>query len=565
MQLVRNLFLPLCITILASLWLLPSLDNGMLWQDEAQTALLARTTLHHGAPIAFDGANSISQEEGDDYGPHQLWKWHMWLPFYVLAVFFKVFGESTAIARLPFALFGVATVVLAYFTSMRIWRDWKSATIASLLILVCIPFALLVRQCRYYSPCMFFSLLMLDAYLRICGGWRRGWILLAIAATLLFNSHFIYTATAFAAIGLHALLWHRHKWKPLSFAAITTAILCSPPSLWLASLNYRNYSKGVMTSHFLRFQIHTYARDVLVHILPYPLLLLPVALAVKFILNNLTPVLRNSAEPASSSLNPSRKASPDPAPNPSPAPSSDPVLQRPSEPAPQTTLHYDPAAIAPEPISLKRKFRFAFASLEPWMLPFFFAAFTVVAIAPFTPWPFFRYVGPLIAPLLILAGRWVIVAFRTHLLLGAGTVVLLALWWPDSLYLHELRHRYQGPIEGIVQLLKSQGNPGDVVVTSYEDLPLKFYTKDRVYGGMTGDDLSKARGARWLILRSHNVSDRVKPVEQFIKAQVAMNPSYRPITLDVTDSKFENREEPSEHLYRSPTGAPKVVVYRLEP
>jgi hypothetical protein len=199
------------------------------------------------------------------------------------------------------------------------------------------------------------------------------------------------------------------------------------------------------------------------------------------------------------------------------------------------------------------------------MLPLFFAAFTVVAIAPFTPWPFFRYVGPLIAPLLILAGRWVVVAFRTHMLLGAGAVVLLAVWWPDWFYLNELRHPYRGPLEGIVELLESRGKPGDVVVISYDDLPLKFYTKDRVFGGLAGDDLSQARGARWLILRYHSVTDRLKPVEDFIKDQIALNSNYHPITLDVTDSKFENREEPDEHQFESPTGGRKVVVYELQP
>jgi len=493
---VRNILLPLLIGIAASCWLLPSLGNGMLWQDEAQTALLARTTLRYGVPVAFDGPNSISQERGDDYGPHNLWKWHMWLPFYVLAGFFKIFGESTAIARLPFALFGMATVVLSYFTSLLTWRDVKTAVVSALLILACVPFALLVRQCRYYSPCMFFSLLMLDAYLRICGGWRRGWIVLAIAATLLFNSHFIYTGTAFAAIGLHAAIWHRNQWKPLLFAAITTGVLCAPPVLWLASLNYRNYAGGVMNRHFLRMQVHTYAKLIVTEVLPYPLLLIPIAAGVKAVMKR-RPIL------------------------------------------PTMT------------------------ALEPWALPIFFTLITLVAISPFTPWPFFRYLGPAIAPLMILVARWIVVAFRTNLIFGALVVALLALWWPVAQYMDELRHPFVGPMEGIVQLLQSEGKPGDKVVISYGDLPIKFYTKYRVFGGLAGDDLTAARGARWLFLRHHLVSDHTMPVREFILDQLKQNPNYQMRTLDVPDTEFENREEPEDHLFRSATGIPKVVVYQL--
>jgi hypothetical protein len=48
----------LLLSLADACWLLPSLGNGMLWQDETQTALLARTTLRHGLPMGFDGESS---------------------------------------------------------------------------------------------------------------------------------------------------------------------------------------------------------------------------------------------------------------------------------------------------------------------------------------------------------------------------------------------------------------------------------------------------------------------------------------------------------------------------
>jgi hypothetical protein len=487
-----RIVLPVLIAVVACLWLLPSLGNGMLWEDEAQTALLARTTLQHGVPVAFDGLNSISQEKGDDYGYHGLWKWHMWLPFYVLAGFFEVFGESTAIARLPFALFGVATVVLTYFTAESIWRDLKSAILSAALVLLCISFALLVRQCRYYSPAMFFSLLMLHEYLRICRGARRGWITLAVAAILLFNSHFIYCATTFSALGLHAAIWHRDRWKPLFFAGLVTAAICAVPFVWVSSLTYRNYPY-VFTWHYASYQVVVYVTDIFTHIVPYPLLLIPMAICVK-------------------------------------------------------------AAI-----TRKRIFPTLMA-LEPWALPVFLTVIMLMVVGPFTPSPFFRYMGPAIAPLLILVARWVVLAFRTQIFLGIATTVLLGVWWPVSPYIYELRHPFVGPLEGIITFLQTHAKPDDVVVVSYEDLPIKFYTKLRVLGGNTGEDIAAAKGARWLVLRSLSG----QAVRKFIDQQVKQNPDYKRITLNVPDTEFENREEPDQHYYQSVKNAAPVVVYELQ-
>jgi hypothetical protein len=542
---VVHIVLPLLIAVAASCWLLPSLGNGMLWQDEAQTALLARTTLRYGVPIAFDGGNSLSQESGDDYGPHGLWKWHMWLPFYVLAGFFKLFGESTAVARLPFALFGVATVVLTYFTALQLWRDTKTAVLACVLELACIPFELLVRQCRYYSPSMFFALLTFYAYLRIINGWRRGWILLGIAGVLLMNSHFIYLATAFGAIYLHAALWHRDRWRPLLKASILAGILCLPPVLWLATLSYKNYSHSVVTLQSLRFQTRTYCKLFLKQIVPYPLLLIPMAAGVRILLDRrfAERVFRRRLRLGETS-DLIREAA-----------SSGNVEQSSS----------DSVQTAKGPVDPRFQFHPWLALLEPWALPILFAVLTLATIAPFTPYPFFRYLGPLIAPLLILVARSVIVAFRTQVVLGILATVCLAVWWPISSYVYELQHPFIGPIEGIVQLLNAQGKPGDVVVASYGDLPLKFYTRDRVYGGMAGDDLSKAVGARWLILRIHRVSDRIQPVRDFIRQQIATNPHYHKITLDVPDTEFENREEPKEHSFATVKNMPRVEVFELEP
>ena len=81
--------------VAASVLLLANLGNIYLWQDEAQTALIAKTVLTHGVPVGYDGTNYFSQEFGVDYGKNYLWLWQPWFQFYLLAGFFAAFGVST--------------------------------------------------------------------------------------------------------------------------------------------------------------------------------------------------------------------------------------------------------------------------------------------------------------------------------------------------------------------------------------------------------------------------------------------------------------------------------------
>ena len=59
-------------------------------------------------------------------------------------------------------------------------------------------------------------------------------------------------------------------------------------------------------------------------------------------------------------------------------------------------------------------------------------------------------------------------------------------------YVHEITHHVRGPTEGIVNYLNAHGKPEDVVAITYGDMALKFYTRMRVVGGFTGEDLTPA-------------------------------------------------------------------------
>ncbi len=199
------------IAIVASILIFSNLGDSSLWQDEAETALVSRTILTHGIPLGYDGKNYFSQQFGKDTSNNHAWKWHPWLPFYVLAGFFAVLGISTFVARLPFALFGLGTVILTYFYALTMFRSRRLAVFSAAVLATSIPFLLLARQCRYYAPDMFFSVLTLYAYDNFLESKERSDVGLFISATLLFHVEDVHCAVVLLAALGHCLLLRRDK------------------------------------------------------------------------------------------------------------------------------------------------------------------------------------------------------------------------------------------------------------------------------------------------------------------------------------------------------------------
>jgi hypothetical protein len=145
------------------------------------------------------------------------------------------------------------------------------------------------------------------------------------------------------------------------------------------------------------------------------------------------------------------------------------------------------------------------------------------------------------------------------------TCIVIALWLLTGLlplYLLELTHEYKGPVGGIVAFLNEHANPGDMVAISYEDLPIKFYTKLRVIGGYAGDDLALVKQAKWIIPRKSGNSK----LRDYLLQEVAQR-NFKKIELDgYPDIGFENRESPYEHEFETATGKAPVFVYeRVQP
>jgi hypothetical protein len=183
------------IGVLAAFLLCWNLGERYLWQDEAQTAVLGSRILRSGRPLAYDGKNfisvdlfvgedaaSIGRRTGDpraavdyyvgrgDLKPDTAWKYHPWGQYVVAALGLAVLGHGTLAARLPFALAGVAAVLLLYRLVRRECDSRLMASLAAVLLAVNPYWVLHDRQCRYYALSSLFLVLTLMGYT----SWQRG-------------------------------------------------------------------------------------------------------------------------------------------------------------------------------------------------------------------------------------------------------------------------------------------------------------------------------------------------------------------------------------------------------
>jgi hypothetical protein len=99
-----------------------------------------------------------------------------------------------------------------------------------------------------------------------------------------------------------------------------------------------------------------------------------------------------------------------------------------------------------------------------------------------------------------------------------------------------------------------------MVAITYGDMPLKFYTKMRVIGGLTGENLSPAKQANWVILRKYFASEKDLEVKKYLVRNIQWD-DYKGIMLNYPDIAFENREDPDMHYFRTVTDEDRVVIF----
>ena len=401
---------------LAATLLLTGLDNGLLWQDEAETAVLARNTLAFGYPRAFDGRSYVEAYTG--YGPGQAWIYSPWLPLYLLAGVFAVAGESTAVARMPFALIGWLSVYLAWRLARRLTTD-RTVQRLTLALLVCsVPFLLHMRQCRYYSMTTALLLGVCLAYLSVVKrpSHRRG-LVLGLLLGALFHTNFGLVLPVAAALAIHQWRWGSPTARTCLLTSAAAAAVLSVP--WAVFFYRPGVFSGALTLDRLGDHLEYYVRVTNKYLVP---------LAAMSLLSGTWRLLQRRPLPLRrwwrSCSSGERFAI---------------VL----------IAVYALFLLLPD----QRHMRYLIPVLP--VLLFFEARWLAAWV---TRW---RVAGWALAALALL----------TNVLQSPHARIPLA----DFSY--ELTHAYRGPMEGIVAYLREHGESGQTVKIPYDDRTLMFYTQ----------------------------------------------------------------------------------------
>ncbi len=246
-----NLFLPLLIFIVSALIFLPNLGRNFLWQDEAQTALISRSILGNGIPYCHDDKNSFSQELGAESGTGGIYKWHPWIPFYIHAVFFQLFGQSDFVARLPDALFGMGTVLLCFWILKATGRGERASLSAAVILMLMVPFLLLSRQCRYYSMAAFFSTASVWTYFLFLQFRKYARFFLMCSTVLLFYVQLIYGVIFLAAIMIHLTIVGKVYFKRILAYIVSILCLVIPWIFYSSEISYMSRYNQFLRNPFL--------------------------------------------------------------------------------------------------------------------------------------------------------------------------------------------------------------------------------------------------------------------------------------------------------------------------
>ncbi len=215
-NIIRNKYLQLAILLLFSLIIIFykfGLIPRYLFFDEVEFAKLA-----------------LSLRE-KTYSPYSsLATGHPTLYFYVILIFFKLFGVYNNVLRLPAAFFGVLNIIIFYF----IMRKFYSGTLSFILAIFLISCRWYFNFARFSFEATFLLFLELSALLFLLQVRKKNKLLMlmlsAISTGLAFNSY--YPGRIFFLLPLFYLLLSKEKIKNILLYFLIVIILILPLLLY---------------------------------------------------------------------------------------------------------------------------------------------------------------------------------------------------------------------------------------------------------------------------------------------------------------------------------------------
>ncbi|MFH1135010.1 MAG: glycosyltransferase family 39 protein [Pseudomonadota bacterium] len=512
--------------LLAGFLLFHNLGQRPLWQDEAETACLARNVLKFGTPLAFDGKNLISQEEGLEFGSDdgRLWRWSPWLQIYLQALGFLIFTPGTFAARFPFAVCGWLTILFSYRIVLRASGDLAWARTTAGLLSLSVPFILFARQGRYYAAGSLLAVLILYFFQDFRRNDLSAPTLAALAATGLFYANYILFFSYLAGISLAVLVFYRGEItsRQAAWGLGLTGVLLIP-----GLLIYRMGRQAGLFDLALAWQnLGSYLVDFFLFFLP-----LPVALYVVFV----------AIAPLFSRTRP-----------------------QPDEPRKFVlflglAILINISCLALAPLVFTRYLVHLFpaaAVIAAWVAvrAFRFNGFSGVLLFILLGATNFLHIIPLDLPGKVKRPWYA--SFNT----------LICPDIPLRLYLAEIFGERQDVNQCAIDFFRKNAGEEDTVLATYGDLPLIFYTDLQVFGGLQGRVPPPGLLPDWILVRPFFGLARSGDFfrsDGYLMKKIDLERQYEKILLDCPAELWGARADPYVHRFLPvPEPFTRLAVYK---
>ena len=180
-----------------------------LWGDEAETALYARNILKYGIPKGWDGVNIMGHTDAVTLNGDLINYSNPWPQYYLTALSFRLFGQSSFSARIPFILLSIFTIPLYYLLLGKL-TNRRIALIGTVLLSLSVQYILFSYQSRYYALTNFSALLFWYASTNLVTSsvWPK--VLFVASGTLGLYANYIGFPFWFLGVGLFGII---HQWK----------------------------------------------------------------------------------------------------------------------------------------------------------------------------------------------------------------------------------------------------------------------------------------------------------------------------------------------------------------
>ncbi|CAM2059927.1 PMT_2 domain-containing protein [Desulfovibrionales bacterium] len=517
---------PICLVILALAAFLLFFQVGVrpFWQDEAETACLSRNVLKYSLPLAFDGVNLVSQEEQREFSTNFIWSWSPWVQIYVASAGFLMGGENTTAGRSPFVFVGLLCVYFVYRLIRVHFNSLAWARLSAMLLSVHVPFLLFARQLRYFTLGMCLALLAVNACL-VRPQTIRTRLVSAVAFALMFHSNYLLFMSFLPSLLITELLLSRRlpKWNKLilPFFVVLAIIL---PGIAFYGIGKQG---GMLDFTTIPSNIESYFSGLFYFMIPLPIGVWLLFRWRSFFVGRFS-IPHDSGERFTLYL------------------------------VCIIILNIFAMAIVPQCFHRYIVHLYPFCAI--------ILGWVVLKI-----WSFHRISGLLLGALLLLTNWMHVVPMQ---LLGIASVPpqtdFTMLNYPNiplKLFFIETVKGYPDVNQNLIEFFNNNAKPGETVLITYGDLPLQFYTRCKVIGGL--QDLVPKAGEfpDWVVKRNTSRTNRDNVLvssDEFVLNELDLS-RYEVIELPHADEMFGAREDPYYHRF-IPMAEPvqKLVVYKFK-